>query len=177
MKKNKETIIFDMNGIIYSFSKNFNSKENNNNFDNYIQNNSNIKDISPKEELELEFLGISNFFENKENQLKIYKIQKGIDLLEKFYKEEKNILIVSTSKVETSKLILKHYLTNYDILENIKIYNMLDFGSKKEIKAWQEIFEKYENITKIYEDGEKNLEAAKKASQNLGFNSQCYLEP
>ena len=75
--------------------------------------------------------------------------------------------------VKTSKYCLEKLGINS---QDFDIYDMSDFGSKKEKEAWKEILRKYESVDFIVEDGEKNLEAAGEAAGSLGWEPKLFTE-
>lgn len=149
-----------MHGIIYTHDQFNDIKKSNTQF------NSIISSQSPKseqEELELEFQSITKALNHHKNQLNIYPTLRAINKLIASIKTNDKIVIVSTSKVKTQKLILKTFLRDENLLKNIDFYNSSKYGPKSDPETWHQILKDYENISELYEDTPEYLDAAKYA--------------
>ncbi|KKU43277.1 MAG: hypothetical protein UX61_C0025G0004 [Parcubacteria group bacterium GW2011_GWA2_46_7] len=78
------------------------------------------------------------------------------------------VVAIATSRKQTSRLILEKAL-GPDLSGQIDIYDMSEFGSKKDPEAWEKIFKHLGGVDVIIEDGEKNLEAAYQAALWLDY--------
>jgi hypothetical protein len=98
-----------------------------------------------------------------------------------YHKKGCKVVFVSTSEVDTSKNILEYLLEKHKIeserkiIASFDILNMDDYGSKKDADAWKAVLKPYKNITDIYEDKEKNLQAAGEAARQLGSNPELHI--
>ena len=117
-----------------------------------------------KNQLEGEYSAVQN------GDLTVYPVKTGIENLVKNMLTCR-VVIVSTSLVKTSRLILEKSGVE---TSGVDFYDMSDFGSKKDKNAWKKIFEKYESVDYIVEDGKNNLEAAKEAAVDLGFRPKLF---
>lgn len=157
-------LISDLGGVIYSFDPTLDPAKHQTIFNDLIKTNqlvsSNLKDI-----LEFEWTAIIS------GQLKIYPIKTGIDNLLRNLSLYK-LVVVSTSLTKTSKLILETLIIPS---VGVEIFDISDYGSKKDKKAWQEIFQKYTRVDVIVEDDPQNLLAATNAAFELGFRPEAHL--
>lgn len=153
-----------MGGVLHSFDQSLDPIKHLEAFDSVMKN-LGLKNGDLNSKLEGEYRAIRN------GDLVVYPITTGIENLKENMKTCK-VVIVSMSPVKTSKLVLGKFGIEID---EIDFYNMADFGSKKDKNAWRQIFEKYESIDFIVEDGDKNLEAANEAAKDLGFGPKIFL--
>lgn len=151
-----QTLVFDMHGVIYSHDKNNNFKQSNNEFG----------------ELNLDINSISDALNDKQNQLDIYPMDNVVEKILYHIKNQDKIVIISTSSVKTQKFILKTFLKDEKLLENIDFHNSSKYGSKADPETWHQILKNYENISQLYEDTKEYLDAAKYAVSQLG-NKFC----
>ncbi len=162
----------DLGGVVYSFEPSFDQEKFSQKFNSvvgwYSKNRPEIKD---RLEVEKQAVFDSLAGNTGEGVLPIFIDRQAVEMLLK-NSEKYKIVVISTSRVETSKAILKQGMGKKaeDFLSKIDIYDMSEYGSKKDSEAWKKIFEKYKDISVIVEDGEKNLEAAQIAAKQLGFN-------
>ena len=167
-----KTLVFDMHGIIYSHDKNNSIEQSKTEF------NSLITSQTPKnesEELTLEFESIQKALNHHQNQLNIYPMPNAIKKLLTHIKNNDKIIIISTSLIETQKLILKTFLNDEKLLNDINFYNSNNYGSKSDSETWYQILKNYENITELYEDTPNYLDAAEYAVKQLG-NKSCIFK-
>ena len=151
-----KTIVFDMYGIIYSHDKNNDIKNSKNEFD----------------EINLDFNSIKEALNHQNNKLNIFSIDGAIEKILYHIKNQDKIVIVSTSSIQTQKLILNFFLKNEKLLDNIDFHSSSQFGSKSDAETWHQILKNYENISELYEDTKEYLDAAKYAVIKLG-NKFC----
>jgi len=168
----KHVVVVDMGGVMYSFSHQFNQIEHEQAF------NANVKWHGGKiSELQSEFLGVKKFFSGEigAGVLPVYFVSKAFLVLSENAKKFQ-IVVASTSLVETSRLILERGFSSVGVasstVDSFAIYNMAEFGSKKESKSWEKILRRYRDIDVIIDDSDINLQAAGKAVQKLGRNTQ-----
>lgn len=159
-----DNLFSDLGGILYSFDPSFDPIKHQQAFDQIVM--SNIDRNTPvKQILELEKKSITS------GTLKIYPAPTAISNLIKNL-ESHRLIIVSTSLISTSELIL-------DMLKiptvGVDIYDMSDFGSKKEIESWKAIFQQYTSVDVIVEDTPQNLLSASNAAFSLGFKPSSHL--
>lgn len=184
---NKPVIISDLGGVIYSFSKTFNPDEHEEKFVAALKW---YSENEPRYKNTLTEYGNNNLFlaldiekeavieglnKKGERTLTIYfnpeASQKLLENAKKF-----KIVIVTTSRKQTSLAIIKEALKQIGqkkgviekTVSKFDIYDMSEFGSKKDSNAWKQILKNYPNIIVIVEDGEKNLNAAFQAASELG---------
>jgi len=162
------TLIFDMHGIIYSHDKNNSIKQSKTEFNTII--NSQIPK-NESEELTKEFESIQKALNHHKNQLNIFPMPNAIEKLIYHIKNNDKIIIISTSLIETQKLILKTFLKDEKLLNNINFYNSSQYGPKSDSETWYQILKNYENITELYEDTENYLDAAEYAVKQLGHKT------
>lgn len=158
-------LISDLGGIVYSFDPTLNPDKHQAIFDELLQKN-NLVSAPIKTILELEWNSIIS------GDLKIYPIKQGIDNL-KLNLGFSKLIIISTSLTKTSELIL-------DTLGipsvGVEIFDISDYGSKKDKKAWKSIFENYTKIDVIVEDDPQNLLAATDAAFELGHHPSAHMQ-
>lgn len=169
-----KTLISDLGGVLYSFSKTFDPDEHENEFLKALES---LECTEEFNGIVAEYkIGMSKKILIAENKavttgiLKIYPNKKGVNNLISNLNIY-DLFVVSTSLVDTSKFVLETVGIN---LEHIKIFDMSDCGSKKDIKSWEKIFSKLPNVDIIVEDGKKNLEAAGIAANRLGYSPKLY---
>lgn len=156
-------LVSDMGGVLYSYHPSFDpvkhEEEFNKEIEKLVKDKENIKEV-----LRGEWEAINS------GALKVYPNNDGI---KNFVKNLKiyHCVVVSTSLVKTSRFILEKFSIP---LENIDIFDISDYGSKKESEAWKKIFVKLPSVDVIVEDNEKNLNAALKAATELGYNPKIY---
>jgi len=180
------TIIFDMHGIIFTYSK-LNSleesssiweskiKEYSKRYRRYKKAWSDCEHRNYKLALEVENISTHSGIEGDKSELQVYEMPGAIQKLLRHYNQGDKIVIASNSLVDTTKDILNFLFKSKKVksegkfIDTIDIYNMNLIGEKNEPKSWEKIFKKYKNIIDIYEDKKKNLEAAGIAARKLGF--------
>lgn len=157
-----------MHGIIFSFDKDL--SKSGDLLDEEVKNRglNNLEDI--KTYLEVEFEIVKDIVEEKFQNFFIYALPQAITKLKKTEK----VIIISTSKVETTKLILKYLGLDSNLIQKFDIYNSAKFGEKNDILTWEEIFANYNSIDEIYEDKANYLNAALEASKKLNFISKGF---
>lgn len=156
-----KTLISDMGGVLYSFDPLFKPKKHQEEYDRMLELSGKLN-TDMKSQLEAEWQAVIT------GLIKIYPNQEGVrNLLENV--KHHNLVIVSTSLEKTSEYILNSF--GIPITE-AKIFNMADYGSKKDKNAWKQIFKNLPSIDFIVEDGKSNLEAAVEAAKELGSNPQ-----
>jgi FMN phosphatase YigB (HAD superfamily) len=158
-------MVSDMGGVLYSFDKSYEAAKHQLAFDEVMEKMGKEND-DIKSQLEGEYEAI------QKGELTVYPMENGINNLRKNIGQCK-VVIVSTSLVKTSKLILERFGLSSNIFD---IYDMSDYGSKKDKGVWKKIFLEYESIDFIVEDGRDNLEAAKAAARELGYSPETFIE-
>ena len=154
-----------MGGVLYSFDPSQNPERHGDRFDEAMKK-LGLTDAPLKEQLEGEWKAV------KSGLLKIYPNREGVEnLLENL--REWELVVVSTSRVKTSDWILKKIGVEKD---PFRIFDMSDYGSKKDPDAWRKVFEQLPGIGAIVEDGEENLRAAGEAANGLGFVPALYTQ-
>jgi len=157
-------LVSDLGGVIYSFDSTLDPIKHQLAFNDLINNN-HLENADLKTHLELEWQSILK------GDLKIYPIKSGIDNLLENLKSSK-LIIVSTSLAKTSKLLLE---TLGIPTVGVEIFDISKYGSKKDKKAWQQIFHKYTHIDVIVEDNPQNLLVSSNAAYELGFRPEAHL--
>lgn len=190
----KGVVITDLGGVIYSFDPNFSPEGYEEQFvatlQWYSQNLPKYKDVLNLYEkgdiqlaLEVEKEAVIKGIvspSDKAGVLPVYINSNAALALAKNYLKYK-IAVVSTSRLATSRQILRKAFeeaslklkltdTPEKMVSDMDIYDMSDYGSKKDPNSWKDIFTKYSNIVAIFEDSHKNLAAASQAAQELGNN-------
>lgn len=156
-------LVSDMGGVLYSFDSSFDPGKHQENFD-LVMNQLVSDNYGIKEQLEGEWKAVNK------GLLTVYPNKKAVkNLLSNL--EKYQLVIVSTSLVKTSELILEKIgLKN----RATKIFDMSDYGSKKDREAWKKIFQQLESVDVVVEDSETNLKAANLAAIDLGFKPKIY---
>lgn len=149
----QQTKIFDLHGIIYLPSPQL------------------ILDKNLKKELKTIQQAIKQEEKTKLNQIK--PLPNAIKKLTQTLSNGDQIVIISTSLTQTQKLIINTLLPNNSQTQNIHFYNSSNYGPKSDPETWYQILKKYENITELYEDTQKYLEAAEYTVKKLGHNCTC----
>jgi len=169
--------VFDMHGIIFSFDRNI--SKSGDLLDEGVRKKGlvNLDDI--KKYLDLEFEIVKEILDNN-NALGIYEIPNAINVLMSFVNKGYKIIIVSTSKVETIKIILEYLFRQKEIdcniIDSFDVFNSAIYGEKDDYLTWKEIFSNYNSIEVIYEDKKKYLNEALRAADELGFESQGFAK-
>lgn len=157
-------LISDLGGVVYSFDPTLDPVRHQSIFSELVKNNR-LENADTKAILEFEWTSIIR------GDLKIYPIKTGIDNLLHNLGFSK-LIIVSTSLTKTSELIL-------DTLGipsvGVEIFDISDYGSKKDKKSWGKIFQKYTRVDVIVEDDPQNLLAATNAAYELGLKPEAHL--
>lgn len=180
-------IILDMHGIMYCYDSSLNIGKSTKLFERTVQKYAEkyrkYRDAwklyaagNIAQALEIERDSVLAGISGAEGELEVYEIPGAAKQVLGFIRSGYKIAVVATAEKELSREILrlvfsKHVNAPDALLKKIDIYNMNGFGSKKDPAAWKKIFEKYKNITAIYEDRPKNLEAAGIAAKSLGFGA------
>lgn len=155
----------DMGGVLYSFNSSFDPDKHQQEFDRVMQKLG--KDsAATKEQLEGEWEAVN------QGLLKIYPIKGNVEKMLANLKSYK-LVVVSTSLIKTSELILEKIGLGKKAW---KVFDMSDFGSKKDPSAWKKVFSQLHMVDVIVEDGEKNLLAAEQAARELGFAPKVFKE-
>lgn len=186
----EKTVVFDMHGIVFCHSPDFDIAKSGELFEEKIRQYSNKKgyeniwknyqDGIMKQVLEIERISILRGMGGDSSELQVYEMPNAVNCIIGYAKTH-NVVFVSTSEAETSKTILNYLFRQHKIqsekekLEPFDIINMDDYGSKKDANAWKRVLQPYKNITDIYEDREKNLQAAGEAARGLGNNPKLHL--
>jgi len=189
----KGTVVLDMHGIVFCHSPDFDVPKSGELFEAKIREYSSTKqkykgawgkyqDGDYTLALQVEKESVLKGIQGNPTELQVYEMPKAIDTVLKYHREGYKIVVIATSEVETSKGILKYLLQRHGIKSLDAILNSFDImntnllGSKKDPNMWKAAMEPYQNITHIYEDKEKNLQAAGIAAQELGFDPQLHRE-
>ncbi|MEA3356992.1 MAG: hypothetical protein U9Q67_00975 [Patescibacteria group bacterium] len=169
----KKYIVLDMHGVVFCHDPDCDIEKSSERFaeelKKYASNNKQYKD------LDVECDSIKKGIKDS-SYLQLYFIPHTIQSKNKLFSSKNKIIVVSNSRVETSKLIIKEFFSRYDLkypLEKLDFYDFSQYGSKKESGAWYEIFRKYQRIDVIFEDKPIYLSAACEAAKKLGFSPQC----
>lgn len=158
-------LVSDMGGVLYSFDAGFDPEAHQRKFDKMMEK-LGRGGSSTKEQLVGEWEAVNNGW------LKVYPVKKGVESMLINLKSYK-LVVVSTSLTKTSELILE----KIGLAKKAwRIYDMSDFGSKKDPGAWRMIFKSLPRVDAIVEDGEKNLEAARQAAGELGFTAKAFSQ-
>jgi len=171
-----KVVVFDMHGVIFSFDKNI--SKSGNLLDEAIKKKglADLDDI--RRYLEFEFEIVREIIDKKNNDLGVYEISNAIDVLVSFVSRGYKIVIVSTSKVETTKVVLEYLFRqkkiDCNIIDSFEIFNSAIYGEKDDYLTWKEIFSNYSFIEVIYEDNKKYLNEALRAANELDFESRGY---
>lgn len=179
------TVIFDMHGIIFCHSSDFNIRQSEKLFEEKIREYSstspqykkagpNYKKGNFKLALEIEKKSIIKGLKGDLSELQIYEMPQAVDRILKYHKSGYRVVFVATSEIETTRKILTFLLKKHQIkslkavLASFDIINMANFGSKRDTNAWKKVLKRYKNISDIYEDREENLKAGALAAKQLG---------
>jgi len=156
-------LVSDMGGILYSFDSAQDPMRHEEKFDEAMKE-LGLTDAPLKDQLEGEWRAVNS------GLLKVYPPREGVENLLRNLQEWK-LVIVSTSRVKTSDWILKKIGVKID---PFRIFDMSDYGGKKDPGAWQKVFEQLPGVEAIVEDGRENLRAAGEAARDLGFAPTLY---
>jgi len=186
-----KTVVFDMHGIIFCHSPDFDISKSGELFEakvrEYSSTKPNYKDAwvncetgNDKLALQIEEESILKGIQGDSLELQVYEMPEAIATILNYQTKGYKIVIIATSEVGTSKSILEYLLRKHDVkfltelLESIDIINTNLLGIKKDPNMWKTAMKPYDNITDIYEDKEKNIEAAGCAAKELGFDPQLH---
>ncbi|MFZ3077023.1 MAG: hypothetical protein WA139_01055 [Candidatus Aenigmatarchaeota archaeon] len=188
----KTAVVFDMHGIIFCHSPDFDVSKSGELFEGKIRQYSesvggyenawkNYQNGDLKLALKIENVSISKGIKGDSSELQIYEMPGAISRVLDCHKKGCKVVFVSTSEIGTSKNILEYLLGKHKIesekkiIASFDILNMNDYGSKKDTEAWKAVLKPYKNITDIYEDKEKNLKASGDAARQLGSNPMLHI--
>lgn len=157
-------LVSDMGGVLYSYDRLFDQAGHQRAFDEVIKR-AWLEDSDLKPKLEAEYQAVVS------GELMVYPMESGLSNLGKNLTTCK-VVIVSTALSKTSRYILEKFGLGADMFD---IYDMSDFGSKKDKNAWKKIFGNYGSIDYVVEDGKENLEAAGEAAEELGFEPELFI--
>ncbi|OHD12227.1 MAG: hypothetical protein A2Z96_03720 [Spirochaetes bacterium GWB1_48_6] len=177
-----KTIVTDLGGVIYSFDPDFDAEKHSGKFAEVVQwYDTRVLGFTGALEayrggkidrsLDIELLAVTKALQTKNSgapdELPVYFNQQAIQVLIGNMRSMK-VVAIATSRKQTSRLILEKAL-GPDLSGQIDIYDMSEFGSKKDPEAWEKIFKHLGGVDVIIEDGEKNLEAAYQAALWLDY--------
>jgi hypothetical protein len=169
-------LVSDLGGVLYSFDPTFSPKKHEQEF---------VRGLTKVERLDSSLKGVADEFTRgiitkrtlqaeclalEKGILKVFPIFKGAVNLVKNLKTFQ-LVVVATSLKKSSEFILGQ------IDPRIKadyIFDVSDYGSKKDWLTWKKIFAQLPRVDVIVEDGEKNLEAAGLAARELGLTPQLF---
>lgn len=154
-----------MGGVLYSFDATFDPNKHQEEFDKAIKK-LGKEGTSVKEQLEAEWEAVIT------GLLSIYPVIDGVKNMQSNLKDFK-LVVVSTSLVKTSELILEKIGLGKRAW---MVFDMSEFGSKKDTQAWKAIFQQLPTVDVIVEDGKKNLTVAEQAARELGFSPKVFKE-
>ncbi|MBD3279474.1 MAG: hypothetical protein GF390_02055 [Candidatus Pacebacteria bacterium] len=114
-------------------------------------------------------------------QLPVQEITGALKTLLDFYHQDYQVVIVSRNAVNYTVKILQQLLVDYpedvsQLLAEIDVLSMKDYGSKSEVKAWKKALKPYQQITDIYEDVPEYLQVAGQAAQELGHKPKLHAK-
>lgn len=187
----QKTVIFDMHGIIFCHSSDFNIRQSEELFEEKIKGCSstlpqykkawpNYKKGNLKLTLEIEKRSIIKGLRGDPSELQIYEMPHAVECILKYHKRGYREVFVATSEIETTRKILAFLLKKHQVkslkavLASFDIINMANFGSKKDANAWKKVLKRSKNISDIYEDKEENLKAAALAAKQSGNQPRLY---
>ncbi len=158
-----KVLVSDMGGVLYSYDPGFDPNKHEKVFEKAMFKLGKA-DADIKSQLEGELEAV------RSGRLKIYSNKFAVENLRASL-EDYELVVVSTALVATSRLILERLG-----LGNVakKIFDMSDYGSKKERAVWTQIFKQLARIDVIVEDGAANLQAAEEAAKALGFSPKVF---
>lgn len=187
----KNTVIFDMHGIVFCHSSDLDVSKSGKMFEEKIKQYTRMKGYENawksyqngdlKLALRIENISILKGIKGDSSELQIYEMLGAISRILDYNKKGCKVVFVSTSEVDTSKNILGYLIEKHKIesegkiIASFDILNMDEYGSKKDTNAWKAVLKPYKNITDIYEDKEKNLKAAGEAARELGNKPELHL--
>lgn len=188
----KGTVVFDMHGIVFCHSPDFDISKSGEIFEQKIKQYSQFvgcyesswkkyQNGDLKLALRIENVSVVKGINGDSSELQIYEMSGAINRVLEYHKKGCKVIFVSTSEADTSKNILGYLLGKHKIeskrkiIASFDILNMDEYGSKKDANAWKAVLKPYKNITNIYEDKEKNLKAAGEAARQLGSNPKLHL--
>ncbi len=187
----KDTVVFDMHGTIFCHSPDFDVSKSGELFEEKIRQYSRMKgyenawknyqDGDLKIALRIENVSVAKGINGDSSELQIYEMPGAISRVLDYHKKGCKIVFISTSEAGTSKNILAYLLgkpkiePEGKIIASFDIINMDEYGSKNDTNAWKSVLKPYRNITDIYEDKEKNMEAAGEAARQLGSNPKMHI--
>lgn len=130
---------------------------------------------------------IYQFSETASNEMHIVAFSRALECIDDFLKNDYQVVVLSTSSVDHSAkvldiLIKEEHSLSKNLLNQIIIETMQDYGSKASIESWEKVFNKYQEVMYLFEDGENNRAQALKASkifqsQLITFSSiEAYYE-
>jgi len=173
-------IILDMHGIIFCHDPGLDIQESSSRFiveawkyaKKYPKYESAVVDDDIKLLLEIESDSIRKGMTDK-SHLQVHYYPEAIELKDKLFNKGNKIIVAANSRIEVSNIILENFFEKYDVdfsLDDIDFFDVTDYGSKSDPDSWSAVYKYYDRIDVIFEDKEKNLEAAQKAAKALGYD-------
>jgi hypothetical protein len=115
-------------------------------------------------------------------KLPIEPMPMAIETFLAFFRQDYQVVIISSSDIQSSRERLEFLLQEYgltqpdikELLKKIDILSMQFFGSKHTKEAWLQAMQPYSNIEYIFEDSEAKLHAAGEAAVELGNDPQLF---
>ncbi len=162
------TVIFDMHGVVYSFSPDLDSERSLAIFNEIVNRYPTLSDQ------EAESASIAKGLGGEPGELSVHEIAGALEEISLYSKEGYKVVFVSSSEADTTRAILEFLIRKKDIPLNVGSFEIHSVGDKADVAKWMEIFRKYDDITDIYEDNPNYLSAAAFAAKELGSKPKLH---
>jgi hypothetical protein len=165
----KKTVVFDMHGLIYRYSPDLDIERSLDALDEAVRSHPGLTDQKAENE------SLSEGLMGDASELSVYEIPGALECVLGYVRKGYRIVFASSSDAETTKKILKFLIARRGIGLDAGSFDIRSVeGSKKDSIEWIKALRGCENITDIYDDNPKYLEAAYAAAKGLGSNPKLH---
>jgi hypothetical protein len=165
----KKTVVFDMHGLIYSYSKDFDNETSLDLFTETVNRQPSLTEQKAESE------SLSKGLMGDSTELTPHEIHGALECVLGYFRKGYRIVFASSSDVDTTKRILKFLIARRGISLDAGLFEIRSVeGDKKDSNEWIKALRGCENITDIYDDNPKYLEAAFAAAKKLGSSPKLH---
>ncbi|MFH1229230.1 MAG: hypothetical protein V1678_02270 [Candidatus Aenigmatarchaeota archaeon] len=165
----KKTVVFDMHGLIYSYSPDFDNERSIDALDAAVRSHPDLTEQKAENE------SVSMWIAGDSSELVAYEIPGALGRVFEYVRKAYRIVFASSSDADTTKKILRFIIGRRGIDLDVNSFEIRSFeGSKKEPREWVKALRGCENITDIYDDNPEYLKAAFEAAKALGSSPRLH---
>jgi hypothetical protein len=165
----KKTVVFDMHGMIYSYSRDFDNESSLALFNDAVSRHPELSEQRAESE------SVSRWVAGDSSELVAYEIPGALVCVLEYVKKGYRIVFSSSSDPDTTKKILRFLIGRRGIDLDVNSFEIRSIeGDKKEPGEWVRALRGCENITDIYDDNPVYLKAAYEAAKVLGSSPRLH---